>query len=138
MKRGKRERWGRPALEHLESRNLPAGHTLAAATPLTFRGPGPAEAHGFLAGGRQVDLYRVLLNAGDRLSASVRDRAAGSGLQSQLRLFTAFGSQVASNGQEGGDPKVTFQAAAAGYYFVGVSAAGNLTYDPRIAGSGTP
>src|SRR5205823_6584274 len=38
--------------------------------------------------------------------------------------------------QEGGDPRLTFQAPTAGDYFVGVSSAGDDAYDPNVAHSG--
>src|SRR5262249_6693609 len=46
-------------------------------------------------------------------------------------------AQLALGGQEGGDPRLTFQAATPGDYFVGVSSAPNDDYDPNVADSGT-
>ncbi len=128
----------RPAVERLEERTLPSGTTLATAPALTFTSFGTAQAAAFLADPREADLYRVRLGAGDRLSAAVSAQAAGSGLRSLLRVFDASGRQVAADDQEGGDPRLSFQAATAGDYYVGVSGAPNDDYDPAALDSGTP
>jgi hypothetical protein len=122
--------------ERLEDRTLPAGHALASATLLPFTPFQTAAASGFLAQPNEVDLYEVSLQAGDRLQAGVSAASAGSGLQSVLRIFDAAGRPVALDDQEGGDPSLSFQAATAGTYFVGVSSAGNDNYDPEVADSG--
>jgi hypothetical protein len=111
---------------------------LASAEPLAFTPARTAQVSHFLADPREVDLYRITLAAGDRISAAVSAQAAGSGLQSLLRVFDARGSELALDDQEGGDPSLTFQAATAGDYFVGVSSAPDANYDPNVAGSGTP
>src|SRR5690348_5873435 len=76
----------RLALEWLEDRTLPSGSPLATARLLTFDALHAARAAAFLADPRQADLYRIALGAGDRLDAAVSAQAAGSGLQSLLRL----------------------------------------------------
>src|SRR5262249_22617138 len=91
----------------------------------------------FLADPREVDLYRVPLTIGDRLSVSVSAQEGGSGLQSLLRVFDAEGTPLALDDQEGGDPRLTFQAATDGDYFVGISGAPNDNYDPQVEGSGS-
>src|SRR5689334_22912098 len=73
-------------LEVLEGRTLPDGDPLTSATPLTFQF-NTAHAPGFLSGPADFDLYRVRLEAGDRLTAGVAAQSAGSGLQSLLRVF---------------------------------------------------
>jgi hypothetical protein len=123
--------------ERLEDRTLPAGHALASATFLPFTPFQTAEASGFLAQPNEVDLYEVSLQAGDRLQAGVSAASAGSGLQSVLRIFDAAGRPVALDDQEGGDPSLSFQAATAGNYFVGVSSAGNDAYNPGVVDSGS-
>ncbi|HKB39033.1 MAG TPA: hypothetical protein VKD72_21515, partial [Gemmataceae bacterium] len=89
------------SLECLEDRTLPAGHSLASATLLTFNGAArPLEtAHvaDFLAAPGQEDFYRVSLSAGDRVTAAVDAQNAGSALDSLLRVFDASGRQVAFN-----------------------------------------
>ncbi len=131
------ERW-RPRLEALEGRVLLSGDTLLTATPLAFNTFGAAQATRFLSDPREVDLYRVRLGAGDRVSAAVSAAASGGSLQSLLRAFDAAGRPLALDDQEGGDPRLTFQAATAGVYYVGVSAAPDDNYDPQVARSGRP
>src|SRR6516165_2537148 len=102
-------RWARPALERLETRTLFAGHTLATATLLT---PGPldtAQASSFLATANQEDLYRIHLDGGDVVTVSINSQASGGALQSVLSVLDATGNAVALDGQEGGDPRLTFQ-----------------------------
>ena len=64
-----------------------------------------------------------------RVSVAVTAQTDGSGLSSILRIFDVAGAPIAENDQEGGDPHLTFQAAAASDYFIGVSSAGNDRYD---------
>jgi hypothetical protein len=85
----------------------------------------------------EADLYQVTLNAGDQLNAAIGAQTAGSGLQSLLRIFAIDGTPMALDDQLGGDPSLTFQAATAGSYFVGVSSAPNDGYNPNVADSGS-
>lgn len=82
-----------------------------------------------------VDLYRVNVSAGQRLSFDI-DRPSGSLLDSYLRLFNSSGLQLAFNDDAAAPGEVrgldsfldcTFQTAGA--YFVGVSGYGNSTYN---------
>jgi hypothetical protein len=123
-------------VEWLEDRTLPSGSTLVTASLLTFTPFHTAEAAGRLADSQAVDLYGVHLDARDQLTVRVSAQGTGSGLQSILRVFDATGRPVALDDQEGGDPQLTFQAAAAGAYYVGVSSAGNDAYDPTVVSSG--
>jgi hypothetical protein len=121
------ERWARPALERLANRTLFAGHTLATATLLT---PGPlntAQASSFLATANQDDLYRIHLDGGDVVSVSINSQASGGALQGVLSILDATGNAVAHDAQEGGDPRLTFQASAAGDYFIDVTDANATT-----------
>jgi hypothetical protein len=129
-RRDRRRPGHRLALEWLENRILLSG------TPLPFSAFDTAQAHGFLAAPHAFDLYRVRLGAGDRLGAAVSAEASGVGLASLLRLFDAAGHPLALDHQEGGDPRLTFQAATAGDYLVGVSSAPDDNYDPLVPGSG--
>jgi hypothetical protein len=124
-------------LEWLEDRTLLSSSTLRTATPLTFSAFRTAQAAQFLADPREADLYEVTLNAGDRISAGVIAQAAGSGLQSLLRIFDSHGTPLVLDNQEGGDPSLTFQAAATGAYFIGVSSAPNNDYNPTLLDSGS-
>ena len=139
--RGRRSGRCRLGVERLENRIVFAGDTLATATALSFLGSESAmvqtaQASGFLTTANEVDLYKVSLHAGNQVAVSVSAQTAGSGLQSLLRIFDASGTQVALDDQEGGNPRLTFQAAAAGDYYVGVSASGDDAYDPNVKGSG--
>ncbi len=114
----------RLAFEPLEHRLAPAGHTFATADALALGPTGGAFAGGTITSPDSPDLYRISLAAGDRLTTEVTARAAGSGLDSVLRVFDGSGGPVAANLQTGGDARLAFQAAATGTYFVGVQAAG--------------
>jgi hypothetical protein len=119
-------------LERLESRIVFA----LPATPLPFTAFGTAHAAAFLAAPNDFQLYQVHLGAGDVVNVAVSSQASGGALQSSLRVFDATGRPLALDAQQGGDPHLTFQAPAAGDYFVGVSSAGDDGYDPSIATSG--
>src|SRR6516165_6051669 len=121
-----------PRLERLESRIVFA----LPATPLPFTPFGTAHAAAFLATPNDFQLYRVHLGAGDVVNAAVSSQAGGGALQSNLRVFDATGRPLALDAQQGGDPRLTFQAPAAGDYLVGVSSAGDDAYDPAVATSG--
>jgi hypothetical protein len=124
-------------VEWLEDRTLLSSSPLADATPLLFGPLETAQATHFLASPTEVDLYRVHLDAQDRLSTTVSAQTAGSGLESLLRVFDAQGTPLALDDQQGGDPQLSFQAPTAGDYFVGVSSAPNDAYDPSVGDSGT-
>jgi hypothetical protein len=107
---------------------LPAGHTLATATLLTFNNASrpfeSAQAADFLATSSQQDVYRVALSAGDRVTAAVAAQNAGSALDSLLRVFDGNGHQVAFNDNfNGRNPQLTFQASQEGDYYLTVAAA---------------
>ena len=89
-------------------------------------------------GSGDVDLFRVLLAAGQQLTADIAARTTGSALDSYLRVFDATGRELASNDDFGGslDSDLTFTAATTGTYFVGVSGYGNSAYQPATAGTG--
>ena len=91
-------------------------------------------------GRRDVDLFRVSLAAGQRLTIDVaaRSLAAPSTLDSSLRLFDSKGRQLAANDNAFGTPdsSLSFTAPKAGVYYVGVSGSGNVAYKPSRAGSG--
>jgi hypothetical protein len=122
--------------ERLEDRTLLSGDTLAIAAALPFTALRTAHAASLLTKPDEVDLYRVSLETGDQVSVGVSAQTTGSGLQSWLRIFGPNGQQLARDRQDGGDPRLTFQAASAGSYFVGISSAGNDAYDPTAANSG--
>ena len=90
--------------------------------------------------GRDVDMLRFDLGTGDRVIVDI-DTPDASGLDSVLRLFDENGLELAfSDDDEAPDEDVgtsdsyiDFVAPVAGTYFVGVSGAGNETYDANDA-----
>ena len=116
--------------------------TIAAATVGLAAGSSQALFSGVVGNGanagRDVDLFSVVLTAGDSLEASVRAAATGSSLDSFLRVFNAAGQQLAFNDDAGGslDSRLLFLAASTGTYYVGVSGYGNTSYSP-VTGGGT-
>jgi hypothetical protein len=147
----------RLALDWLEDRTLFSAGPLAAAMPLAFSALHLADVEHFLSSPGEFDLYRVALGAGDTIEAGISaqdaENQAGAGfpftfpgfayqgksaLSSLLRVFDANGNPLALDDQQGGDPYLTFQAASAGDYYIGVSSDPNDNYDPAVAGSGTP
>ena len=89
--------------------------------------------------GRDVDLFRLELLAGERLVLDLDAQTIGFPLNSVLRLFNAVGSQLASNNDFGGslDAFLNFAVPTSGTYYVGVSGSANTTYNPNTANSGT-
>ena len=108
------------------------------AVPLHFGALNDAEVSHFLSIPTEVDLYAVTMQRGETIDVSVDAQQAGSALESLLRIFDADGTPMALDDQQGGDPRLTFQAAAAGTYYIGVSSAPNDDYDPTVADSGIP
>jgi subtilisin family serine protease len=89
-------------------------------------------------GSRDVDLYRVTLRKGQRLTVDVdaRSLATPSSLDSFVRVFNAAGKELARNDDANGsfDSYLSFNATAAGTYFVGFSGYGNSVYNPSRGG----
>ena len=127
-----------PAAGRRLARTAAAARRLALepAVPLHFGAFNDAEVSHFLSIPDEVDLYSVTLQSGETLDASIDAQQAGSGLTSLLRVFDANGTPLALDNQQGGDPQLTFQAATAGTYYIGVSSAPNNNYNPTVAGSG--
>jgi hypothetical protein len=112
--------------------------TLAQATVVgtVFRQPGATPAFTTnaylgdgLAGANDVDLYKVALTAGATLSVRIKPDA---GFDAAVRIFNAAGTQVAVQASSGAGAQatLTYTAAAAGEFFVGISSAGNVAYVP--------
>jgi hypothetical protein len=123
--------------ELLEDRTLFSVSPLQLAVPLQFDAYQAAQVSHLLSSPNEVDLYRVTLNIGDTLDAAVHAQAS-SGLVSTLRVVNFQGVPQALDNQEGGDPHLSFEAATAGVYFIGVSSAPNAAYDATVSGSGVP
>ncbi len=127
-----------PCGDWLEQRALLAASPLEEAVPLHFGAFDDAQASHDLSIPVQFDLYSVALQPGEQISAAVDAQQAGSALASLLRVFDANGTALALDNQEGGDPQLTFQAATAGTYYIGVSSAPDNNYNPAVADSGVP
>jgi len=109
---------------------------------------------GGASGTRDVDLFRVDLNAGDQLIVDLDARAPlesgaaalppGTTLFGALRVFDTSGNQLALATNGAADPdtgnvsdtSLTFSPTQTGTYFIGVSCNNNTTYNPAVADSG--
>lgn len=117
---------------------------LVQAVPITFNASGAATLNGLRIGDglqstRDVDLFRIDLPRGGLITAEViaKRLPSPSTLDSYIRLFDAFGQQIASNDQFfGQDSYLDFFVSTGGTYYIGVSGFGNANYTPTIAGSG--
>jgi subtilisin family serine protease len=91
-------------------------------------------------GSKDVDLYKVVLAAGQTLTIDVdaRTLSGGSTLDSYVRVFNSSGRQQAANDDDGltYDSLLTVRASSAGTFYVGLSGYGNTGYSPTRAGSG--
>ncbi|MCA9196580.1 MAG: pre-peptidase C-terminal domain-containing protein [Planctomycetales bacterium] len=94
--------------------------------------------------GRDVDLLKISLQPGQRVTLDV-DTPGPTGLQdSVLRLFDDSGVEVAVNNNgaapdEGGftlDSYLDYTTVDGGVFYVGVSGSANIAYDPNVQGSG--
>ena len=86
---------------------------------------------------RDVDLVRIEMQSGGRLTVTATAALAVPNLDTFLRVFDATGRQLAANNDFGGtsDSQITFTAPADGIYYIGVSAASNNTYSPVVLGT---
>jgi hypothetical protein len=122
-------------LERLMDRTLPAASPLDLATPLVYQAFNTAnETQRYLSKPSELDLYATTLKAGDTIKASLVAQSTGSGLAALLQILDSHGKPLALNNQEGGDPRLTFQAATTGTYYVQVSSADGTTglYDLSV------
>jgi hypothetical protein len=93
--------------------------------------------------GADIDLIRVALQAGDRLTVNVNADQFGSPLDARLRLFDSTGAQLATSDDAAApgesltvDPYLDVTAETSGVYYIGIGAFDNEAYDPTLAGSG--
>ncbi len=120
-----------------------AGDTLTTATAVTASS-GSTRLPGWVGdgrhGSRDVDLYRIVLRAGQSLTIDVQARAlpTSSTLDSYLRLFDSRGRELARNDDANGslDSRLSVVTRSAGTFYVGVSGYGNSAYAASRAGSG--
>jgi hypothetical protein len=86
---------------------------------------------------QDYDLYKIFLNAGQRIYADIDAQQFGSPLNSRLRLFNSAGVQIKfsdddpATGERGDtiDSWLQFTATTAGTYYIGVSGSGNNSYN---------
>lgn len=90
-----------------------------------------------------VDIIKVQLNAGERLTVDIDARTLGSSLDSVLRLFNSAGTQLALSDDNSApgelssrDSYIDFTASVSDIYYIGVSSYSNFSYNPFIDGSG--
>ncbi len=116
-----RRAFRRLEVERLAKRSLCAVSALSLAQPLNFGAFNVAEVTHDLSAPGEIDYYSATLRVGDILNASIDTQQFGGSLASLLRIYNANGVPLTTNGQQGGDPHLSFQAATAGLYYIGVS-----------------
>jgi hypothetical protein len=91
-------------------------------------------------GHRDVDLFRVVLQAGQKLTIDVDARSlpSSSTLDSVVRLFDSRGRELARNDDANGslDSLLSVITRTGGTFYVGISGYGNSAYTATRAGSG--
>ncbi|MFK7736414.1 MAG: GEVED domain-containing protein [Pirellulaceae bacterium] len=87
--------------------------------------------------GEDVDLVRIDVARGATVTVGVAAESIGSGLDSLLRVFDSVGNQLFINDDFGAstDSSLSFTATEDGTYYIGVSGAGNVSYNPAVEGS---
>ena len=90
-----------------------------------------------------VDIYKLQLDAGDRVTIDIDASELGSTLDPILRLFDSAGNEVAVSDDTPApgefptfDSFIEFTASVTDDYYVGVSSYFNFNYDPFTEGSG--
>lgn len=123
LRRPIRRQWSFRRLEGdwLEQRTLLATSPLKSAVALQFGPFNDAQVSHNLSIPNEFDLYSVTLEKGETVSAAISAQEAGSALTSLLRVFDSSGTPLALDNQQGGDPRLNFQASTAGTYYIGVS-----------------
>ncbi len=89
-------------------------------------------------GSSDVDFYKISGAMGSTFSAITSQPASiATGMDTVLRLFDSSGAQVAVNDNSAGlYSQLNYTLPATGVYYVGVSGAGNISYNPNSLGSG--
>lgn len=117
-----------------------AGSTLATAMALAT-GYSELTVAGSISLAGDVDLFSIVLIAGDTLTADVDAAVQGSTLDSVLRIFDSTGMQVGGgfNDDSGRstDSLLPYTATISGQFYVGISSHLNADYNP-LTGAGTP
>ena len=85
-----------------------------------------------------MDLYKLTATAGSSITAITSQPVDGDAMDTVLRLFNSSGTQLAVNDNFTGlYSRLDYTLAASGTYYIGVSGAGNASYNPNTGGSGT-
>ena len=120
-----------------------AGDTLAAAVAVTATSGSvrfPAQIGDGQYRSRDVDLFKVVLQAGQSLTIDVDARSlpSPSTLDSYVRLFDSRGRELARNDDANGslDSFLSVVARTGGTFYVGISGYGNSGYTATRGGSG--
>jgi hypothetical protein len=91
-------------------------------------------------GSRDVDLYKVVLRAGQSfvIDVDARTLPVSSPLDSFVRVFDSNGREVARNDDDGStfDSYLSLVSRVGGTFYVGISGYGNSSYSAARAGSG--
>jgi serralysin len=123
---------------------------LATNTGITFDKPGHYTAFAAIGDNPNVtpeldvDLFKVQLDAGDRLVVNLDSFGGEIPLDAVLRLFDSTGNEIAFSDNDlapgeafSFDPYLDLTAANTGTFYVGISGFDNLTYNPSREGSGS-
>src|SRR5262245_42144753 len=132
-------------LEHLEDRALPAGHTLATATPLMFDANLRAQASDKVLAPNEFHLLSVELSAADRLPVQLEGKppeappppgwdpswplptTPAGVFDGVVRMFDSSGQPISLGfGIPGPVTGLTIPVPTAGTYYLGVSSSGNV------------
>ena len=90
-------------------------------------------------GSGDVDLYQISGITGSTFTAITSQPTVGAAMDTVLRLFNSAGVEVAVNNNFAGlYSQINYTFPSTGVYYVGVSGAGNASYDPTVGGSGLP
>ena len=88
---------------------------------------------------KDVDIYRVFIGSGVKLSTSTFAPRTGTRIDTNLKLYDTGGTVLKTADREGGvggTDSYDFTSRRADYYFIAVSSSGNRTYDPFRSNSG--
>jgi hypothetical protein len=120
--------------------------TLYAASHVLTHIPNPvfgtsdySQGNGSIDQSRDVDIYRIYVGAGSKLTIGVTAWRGGKKVNTHLRLYDLSGGVLASanQGGTGGTDSITdFAISRSDYYFVAISSVDNRGYDPTRFNSG--
>jgi len=87
-------------------------------------------------GTRDVDIFRFSLDTAGTVEIDLDAQSISSALDGMLRLFDAFGNEIASNDDHDGRDPFISRFLSAGTYYAGVSGYSNSSYSVFRPGSG--